>query len=312
MGNAKQPLVQSGVYAALATPMRAHSVEADAAALLEYLDEIVRAGVDGLVLFGSTGEFIHFDIAERMRVLTLAVRRSRVPVLVNVSHSSLAGAIDLAEQAIGVEAAGLLLMPPYFYRYADPQILHFCEQFAESVDGKLPIFLYNAPLGENRISAHLAETLLQSGVFSGIKDSSGDWAFFEALNSLRRKVPFTIFTGSETLYLRTRVAGADGVISGMAAAVPELLVAIDRAVRASDQERAQRLDGLLQEFFHKARQFPGNASIKQTAVIRGWKLNHFAVPPDDDTAADLIVFLDWVRGWLPGVLSECTEGTARK
>src|SRR5271156_4719661 len=112
----------AGVYAALATPRRRESIEADTAALLDYLDVIVRAGVNGLVLFGSTGEFVHFDTTERMRVCSLAIKRSRAPVLVNVSHSTLDGALLLAESACGSGASGLMLMPPYFYRYNDHQI----------------------------------------------------------------------------------------------------------------------------------------------------------------------------------------------
>ncbi|MBV9084745.1 MAG: dihydrodipicolinate synthase family protein, partial [Acidobacteriaceae bacterium] len=78
----------SGVYAALLTPRRPDSIEADTAAFLEYLDKVSSAHVDGLVFFGSTGEFVHFDLEQRMHVVTMGLRRSRVPVLVNVSHST--------------------------------------------------------------------------------------------------------------------------------------------------------------------------------------------------------------------------------
>src|SRR6185437_721443 len=60
----EKPSLASGLYAALVTPRRADSLEADAAALLEYLDAVTAAGVDGLVLFGSTGEFVHFESEE--------------------------------------------------------------------------------------------------------------------------------------------------------------------------------------------------------------------------------------------------------
>ncbi len=124
------PIPATGVYAALATPRQLNTSKGDAAALLDYLDAIVAGGVDGLVLFGSTGEFVHFDVEERMRILALAIKRSRVPMLVNVSHSTLAGALDLAEDAIANNAAGVLLMPPYFYRYSDDQIGEFYSRFA--------------------------------------------------------------------------------------------------------------------------------------------------------------------------------------
>lgn len=310
MAKSKEPPPPSGVYAALATPRRPETNEADAAALLDYLDTVVRAGVNGLVLFGSTGEFVHFDLGERMRALTLAIKRSRVPVLVNVSHSTLTGALDLAENAIHAEAAGLLLMPPYFYHYTDAQLIEFYGQFVHFVSGQTPVYLYNLPFFTNPISGPLAVRLLSSGAFAGIKDSSGDWRLFETLRDLRGKVPFTLMVGSESLFLRCRSAGADGIVSGVAAAIPELLVAIERSIRAGDCERANRLNTRLIEFVDWIEKFPAAIGIKQAAVARGWKLNQFPFPLDDDTQADLAGFHHWLHEWLPAVLKESSEAAA--
>lgn len=297
----------SGVYAALATPRRPNSIESDAAALLDYLDLVVRSGVDGIVLFGSTGEFIHFDVSERMRAITLAIKRSRVPVLVNVSHSTLPGAIELGEHAANSGAAGLLLMPPYFYRYSDEQIAAFYSAFKRAMGGGIRVLLYNLPDFTNGISGELAARLLESGEFAGIKDSSGDWELFQSLRGLREERTFSLLAGTETLFLRARLAGADGVVSGLAAAFPELVVAIDHAISASDLDRARRLDRRLQEFVGWVNKFPATAAIKQAAIARGWPLQHFALPFDEDTAADLISFQQWFRTWLPAVLSEIDE-----
>jgi 4-hydroxy-tetrahydrodipicolinate synthase len=305
MGDSKQLLPASGVYAALATPRRSTSLEGDAAALLDYLDAITRTRVDGLVLFGATGEFVHFDVGERMRLLMFAVRRSRVPVLVNVSHSTLVGAVDLAEHALEVGAAGVLLMPPYFYNYGDGQLARFYEDFVRLLGGKLSIYLYNLPSFTNRISAQLAETLLSSGAFAGIKDSSGEWQIFEALNALQVKRPFRLLIGNESLYLRARTAGAHGIVSGVAAALPELVVAMDEAFRNSKLERAQQLNVRLQEFVGWLDKFPTTVGIKQTAAARGWKHDQFAVPLDEETAATLNRFRQWLRDWIPAVLAEC-------
>jgi dihydrodipicolinate synthase/N-acetylneuraminate lyase len=307
MGDSKQPLPASGVYAALATPRRPTSIEGDAAALLDYLDAIVRAGVDGLVLFGSTGEFVHFDVGERMRLLMFAVRRSRVPVLVNVSHSTLVGTVDLAEHALEVGAAGVLLMPPYFYVYGDGQLARFYEDFVQLLGGKIPIYLYNLPFFTNRISAELAVQLLGSGAFAGIKDSSGEWQTFETLNALKAKRRFQLLTGNESLYLRARSAGADGIVSGVAAAIPELLVAMDEAFRKSDLERAQRLNIRLQEFVEWLEKFPATVGIKQAAAARGWKHDQLSVPLDEQTAAILRTFQEWLRDWIPMVVSDCAR-----
>ncbi|MGH9581724.1 MAG: dihydrodipicolinate synthase family protein [Bryobacteraceae bacterium] len=300
----------SGVYAALATPRRPNSIESDGAALLDYLDAVVRAGVDGIVLFGSTGEFIHFDVNERMRTITLAIKRSQVPVLVNVSHSTLSGAIALGEHAASSGAAGVLLMPPYFYRYSGEQIAAFYSAFTSALGGATPVFLYNLPDFTNPIAAELAENLLAREDFAGIKDSSGDWELFERLRELRGQRRFSLLVGAESLFLRARQAGADGIVSGLAAAFPELIVALDRALAASDMDRARRLDERLRELVGWVNRFPATAAIKQAAITREWPLQHFALPFDKDTAADLIAFQQWFRVWLPAVLSEIDEPAA--
>lgn len=302
----------SGVYAALLTPRRPQTIEADAATLLDYLDRVIQAGVDGLVLFGSTGEFIHFDAAERMRVLALAIRRSRVPVLVNVSHSTLAGAIALAENAVKAGAAGLLLMPPYFYRYNDQQIAAFYSAFAKELAGRAALYLYNLPIFTNAIPPPAADELLRSSTYIGIKDSTFDWSTFERLTTLRANLDFSLLVGNEVLYLRGRIAGADGIVSGVAAALPELLVALERAIRASDLDRAQRLNARLEEFLVYVNKFPATAAIKQTAAARGWHLGDSAVPLDEHTRQEFTVFQRWLDEWLPNVLSECTEARAMR
>jgi 4-hydroxy-tetrahydrodipicolinate synthase len=268
---------------------------------------VAQAGVDGLVLFGSTGEFIHFDLAERMRVLALGIRRSRIPVLVNVSHSALDGVLLLAENAIAVGAAGLLVMPPYFYRYSDEQIAAFYSAVAKELGGKAALYLYNLPMFTNPIPPSVAEELLRAGLYAGIKDSTLDWPSLERLTDLRRAAGFSLLVGNEVLYLRGRRAGADGIVSGVAAAIPELLVSLDRAIRASDTARAERLNARLEEFLMHLRRFPATVAIKTAAAARGWRFGDFAIPPDPHFQHELTAFQYWLEPWLPAVLSECTE-----
>jgi dihydrodipicolinate synthase/N-acetylneuraminate lyase len=298
------PSPASGVYAAVATPRVPDSIEADPAALFDYLDAVARGGVNGIVLFGSTGEFVHFDLADRMRVATLANKRCRVPLLVNVSHSSLVGALELAECAIDAGVAGLLLMPPYFFRYSDEQIFSFYSKFASVVDGRAPIYLYNIPQFTNPISAPLAKRLLSTGAFAGIKDSGGDWHMFEALQAVHANFPFQLLMGSDSLYIRAFPAGANGVVSGVAGAIPELMVSLDRALRATDLAKAGQLHARLEEFIGWVEKFPATLAIKRAACVRGWKLDHSSVPFDQHTLAEISAFEQWFRKWLPAVLSE--------
>jgi len=303
------PEPMHGVYVALATPRKPDAIEADCSVLLEYIDKIVEFGVDGLVLFGSTGEFVHFDIEERMRVLSLAIKRSRVPLTVNISHSSFAAAVDLAENAVEAGAASILLMPPYFFRYSDAQLFSFYQQFVKQLNGVIPIYLYNIPFFTNPMSATLLRDLLSTGAFAGIKDSSGEWPLFEAIQSVRGQVQIQNIVGNDGMYARARAAGADGIVSGVAAAVPELMIALDQAVLSGDQPRIQLLDGYLAQFLKFLHQFPATIAIKQGAVARGWKLDHAALPFDAETLAAISDYRNWFEQWLPAVLADCSVRT---
>ena len=297
----------SGVYAALLTPRSANSTDADGAALLDYLDLVARAGVQGFVLFGSTGEFIHFDIEQRIRVLTLAVRRSRVPVFVNVSHSSLSGACDLAQNAVSSGAEGVLLMPPYFYKYSDDQIFSFYREFHRIVGYTTPVYIYNLPFFTNPISPALMAQLLQTGYFAGVKDSSGDWNLFETLQHLNQSVSFQLLVGNESIYLRGRQSGADGIVSGVAGAVPELILALDKCITLSKFQLASQLNTKLAEWLGWLNRFPATVAIKQAALTRGWLKSELALPLDEGTASALLEFTAWINDNLPSLLAECRQ-----
>lgn len=302
--NSDSPARIQGVYVALATPRKINSLEADASALLDYIDTVVATGVDGLVLFGSTGEFVHYDIEERIRILSLANKRSRVPLAVNVSHSSFAAAVQLAENAIEAEAASILLMPPYFFRYSDDQLFAFYESFVKTINSAIPIYLYNIPFFTNPMSASLIQRLLATTAFAGIKDSSGEWPLFEAIQSVRDRVTIQNLVGNDGIYARARPLGADGIVSGVAAAVPELMVALDRALLAQDAAQIHKLDAYLQEFLKYLHAFPATIAIKQAAVVRGWKLDSAAIPFDPATQSAISDFRHWFEQWLPAVLAD--------
>jgi 4-hydroxy-tetrahydrodipicolinate synthase len=299
-----------GVYAALVTPRRPNSIEADTSAYLDYIDKVCSAGVDGLVFFGSTGEFVHFDTDERMRVVGLTARRSTVPVFVNVSHSTFSGARDLADHAVESGAKGLLVMPPYFYTYSDDEVRHFFKEFRTAVDRRVPLFLYNLPFFTTPISLAVLDELLSSGAYAGIKDSSGDWNQFQALRDIRDRQPFQLFVGHERIYAQGLRHRADGIVSGVAAAIPELPVAMKRAAEARNEELLAALSERLDAFVAWIPQFPSTVAIKEAAESRNWIRNTVSVPLSPQTTQRLIAFRSWLGSWLPGTLALCDQAVA--
>ncbi|MGD0364596.1 MAG: dihydrodipicolinate synthase family protein [Bryobacteraceae bacterium] len=287
----------SGVIAAAVTPHGKRGDEPDIGATLELIDFLCAAGVHGIALLGSTGEFVNLNSDDRVRLVYLAVKRSRVPVLAGVAHSTLDGALALGREACAAGAAGLLLMPPYFFRYGQPEIREFYLKFAELNHG-VPIYLYNIPAFTSEITSETAIQLLATGRFAGIKDSSGGWDNFQALNRYKRQHPYTLLVGHDGIYAPARRAGADGVVSGVACAVPELLLALERAVMARDDAETARLDQRLHEFLERLGRFPTPVAIKAALAVRGIKTGALPVPLAPATQTALEEFREWFRAWL--------------
>jgi dihydrodipicolinate synthase/N-acetylneuraminate lyase len=129
------------------------------------------------------------------------------------------------------------------------------------------------------------------------------------LRALRKTSPFTLFVGSDAIYRRARPLGADGIVSGIAAALPELIVGLESAIKTENHPQADFLDARLQEFIGWVEKFPATIAIKQAAVGRGWKLDHSAVPFDEITTKSVQAFHEWFKDWFPQVLYETSVRT---
>jgi dihydrodipicolinate synthase/N-acetylneuraminate lyase len=296
----------TGVYAAAVTPRRLGTQDVNLGVMWEIVDFLVQHGVDGIVFLGSTGEFVHYSNTERMRMVGLAPKRSRVPVIVNVTHSTLDGAVELAQAAAASGAAGVLVMPPYFFRYDEGDQTAFYEEFVREADIDIPILLYNIPIFTNPIPFSLTERLLNEGLAQGIKDSSGDPDYYERLSALRAKTSFTFLMGSDTLFTRARQEGAaDGVVSGIAAAVPDLLVAMNRAITNNSTEVIARLEVRLQQIIAWAGRLPVPVCVREAAAVRGLKLGPHAVPLRGDKERTAAEFREWFKPWLADMQRDC-------
>jgi 4-hydroxy-tetrahydrodipicolinate synthase len=292
------------ISVAAVTPRRDLGYEADLGATLELVDYLCAAGVDGIALLGSTGEFLHLTLEHRAHLVRLAVKRSRVPIIAGITHSTFDGTVMLAEDAATAGAAAILAMPPYFFPYAQTEVREFYLRLADRLAGAIPIFLYNIPFFTTAISCETSCALLATGRFAGIKDSSGDFGQFLRLKAQRESTPFTFLVGNDVVFTRARSAGADGGVSGVACALPELMLGLDRAIQAGDADRVQRLERRLQEFIEWLNRFPAPAATREATAARGLKVGPLAVPLSPEKQREMEAFRGWFREWLPQMLKD--------
>ncbi len=285
------------MYAAAITPLRERANTVDLGAAMEIIDFLAASQAQGISLLGTTGNFLHFDIEEREKLIEFGVKRSPKPVAVNVSHSTLDVTVHLAEHAAGSGAAFALVLPPYYFRYSDDQVEAFFLRLGERVAGHLPLYLYNIPFFTAGIPVEMAERLLRGGLYKGIKDSSGRPEYLEALTGTGA----TLLVGNDSALCVSRKHPAVGVVSGCAAAVPELICALDAAVASGDAAREAALSTRLGEFLAWLARFPTPFGVEEACRMR-------KLPARTETswlgAAPLEEYRRWFSDWLPQVLRE--------
>ena len=243
-----QPLL-SGLVAALITPMSEDGGAARPEALGQLVKGLIRAGVEGFFVCGSTGESPLLADDERVALARAAVEaaRGRAAVVAQATVDTTERTIRLARALAAEGLQGIALLAPGYYRFREDEIAQFFVEVARSIPG-VPVYLYNIPQRTgNVISPALAERVArQAPNVAGIKDSSGSMQQLLGLLAVRNRLQeagreFRVLSGDDGLAMPALWAGADGLVSGNSSVLPEPFVELLRAYRRGDLTQGREL-----------------------------------------------------------------------
>ena len=138
-----------GSYTVTITPFTEDGSAIDVDAWKGFLDWQLEVGVPGIIVLGTTGEFLTVSDEERRLLVGTAVEHvaRRIPVLVGAMNASTTRAVRNAREAEELGADGLMILPPYYYTPTEDEIFGYYGAICEAVS--LPIMLYNNPLTSN-------------------------------------------------------------------------------------------------------------------------------------------------------------------
>jgi dihydrodipicolinate synthase/N-acetylneuraminate lyase len=256
----------SGTVAAAVTPLRDQGQHLDEAAFEPLFSFYRGAGLDGLLVLGTTGEGILFSSRERRRVTELAVAHAgELPVIVHCGAQTSAETSSLARHAAETGAAGVAVIAPPYFPFTEAELLeHFAA--AAGACAPLPFFVYEyAERSGYAVPPAVVERLRDRAPnLVGLKVSDAPFARVEPYLG----TGLDVFLGAEAVIPEGLAAGAVGAVSGVAAAFPEAVCSL---VRDPTPEHLELVSGL-REALSRA---PFQASVKAALGLRG-----IAVSPD--------------------------------
>jgi 4-hydroxy-tetrahydrodipicolinate synthase len=242
------PARLTGVFAPVITPFR-RDLAPDSERLIAHCRWLLSHGV-GLAVFGTNSEANSLSVPEKMELLDRLIDAGIDPgrLMPGTGCCALTDSVALTRHAVSAGCAGVLMLPPFYYKGVSDDGLF--RSYAETIErvgnADLRIYLYHIPpVAQVGISLELVErlSLAYPEIIAGIKDSSGDWSNTREL--IRRGAEdFRVFSGSETFLLRNLQAGGAGCISATANVNPAAMRRLFEAWREPAAESIQKeLDG---------------------------------------------------------------------
>ncbi len=271
-----------GVFAAAVTPLTSN-LEPDSSAFVAHCRWLLEQGCDGVVPIGTTGEGNSLSVGQRLEIIEAATRSgiAMSRFIFGTGSCALADAVALTREAVAANSAGVLVLPPFYYKEPSEEgLARFYSELIDRVgDDRLRVYLYHFPrLSTVPITPALVKRLRTAypGIIAGLKDSSGDWSFSAGL--LKQFPGFGVFSGSEGFLLANLRAGGTGCIS---ANVNVTAALAHRVYAAWREDRADRLQQELDQVRAVLDRYPLPAAIKHVMrVITGNAAWQYLLPPN--------------------------------
>jgi 4-hydroxy-tetrahydrodipicolinate synthase len=258
-----------GVITALVTPLRNDRLDEEA--LRRLVDEQIRAGIDGLVPVGTTGESPTLSNEEHIRVVEIVVQEGgkRVPVIAGTGANSTREAIELTLAAKAVGADGTLQVTPYYNKPTQDGLFRHFKAVAEAT--ALPMVVYNVPgrTGCDLLPDTIAR-LCEVPLFVGVKEATGN---LQRASQIIARVGdrLSMLSGDDATAFPFYAVGGHGCISVVSNVAPADMAAMWDAAVAGNWNTARELHykvfPLSEGLFIEANPIPVKAALAMMGKI---------------------------------------------
>ena len=265
-----------GVMSPVLTPFNA-DLTPSASRFVKHCRWLLKQEV-GLAIFGTNSEANSLSVKEKLTLLEelLAAGLPAAKMVPGTGTCALPDSIELTRHAVSAGCAGVLMLPPFYYKPVSDEGLFrsFARVIDAVADPRLRIYLYHIPPVSNvPITLTLIERLMKAfpGIIAGVKDSSGNWDNTAAM--LRNFQPhgFDVFAGTETILLKNMRGGGAGCITATGNVNPTAIMRLYKTWQAADADAQQDALNKTRAIFQKLPIIPAmKAAIAEKSGDGAW------------------------------------------
>ena len=270
-----------GSYTVTITPFTEDGRKIDLAAWRRFVDWQIELGVPGVIILGTTGEFLTVSDDERQMFIEATVNHvnGRISVLVGTMNAYTPMAVRYSREAEELGADGLMIIPPYYYTPTEDEIFAYYKAICEKIS--IPIMLYNNPFTSNvdmsvKLVARLARAFEQ---IRYIKEASQDVArVYEIIEETRGVM--NVFAGERIV--QSYLLGAVGYVNPYGNYIPRASYRICDFItegRIEDAKKIERLIGKMQAVINEGHPTYGHQCYsKALAAAAGYPVGDVRPP----------------------------------
>lgn len=230
---------------------------------------LLKKGVQGLYVNGSSGECIYQSVEEKKLILenVMSEVKGKMVVIAHVACNNTKDSCELARhaQACGVDA--IASIPPIYFHLPEYAIAEYWNTISAAAPDT-DFVIYNIPqLAGTALTMSLFKLMLKNPHVKAVKNSSMPVQDIQMFKMYGGK-DFTVFNGPDEQFVAGRMIGADGGIGGTYAVMPELFLKANELFMAGNVEAAKDVQWAIDAIIYKMCEAKGNLYAVMKEILR--------------------------------------------